>query len=142
MADERTGSPYRDDEAQDILYRRTSRLARWAPFITGGGAILLVAALVLGVLRFPWDTQTNWIVFLLVMAGFAAVLTPELARRRMRKDPSLLDPGNDLRRADRVSTVGLTTVIVLAFLIFVAPIVLLGLWVLLLVTGVVNWPFG
>lgn len=137
--------PYRDVDDAPIVYRRSSMLAKWSPLLAGFGVLLLASALVVAGVGFPWDARTQWLVMGLVATGLPAVFAPSLARRRLQADLSLVDPSDDVRRADAISRVGLSALASLGVIggaVLAIPVVFVGLWILGIIVGVFNWPFG
>lgn len=139
------GDPYRESGARDILYRRASELARWSPVFAGVGILVLGVAVWITIATFPWPSEGRWLLLVLWATGLSAALTPIVARRRLARNPQLIDPSGDVVHAEKLARAGLTLAaggMTLAMFVAIAPLVLFILWILGVMIGVVNWPFG
>lgn len=140
---DRGGAPYRDSGEPDILYRRASELARWSPVFAGVGVVVLGVALWITIATLPSPSEGRWMLLVLWATGLSAVLTPIVARRRLARNPQLIDPSGNIVHAEKLARAGLTLAaggMTLALFVLLAPLVLIALFALGLLTGVIHWP--
>jgi len=140
---ERPREPYRDGADADIVYRRSSKLAKWSPAFAGLGIALFAVLLGLAVWTFPWeDARYNWTMFGLLVAWVAALLVPIFAQERLHDDPRLVDPSGDVERADKVIRVGMSAIAIVGIIVVVLPFALVAIWIVAMMLGLADWPFG
>jgi hypothetical protein len=113
MGRERAGpgeTPYREPPEERFVYRRVSRLAQHSDELAGAGAFVLTLSWAAAI-GAAWEGRPPLSVAWLIW-GVATVLVavPFVARRRLRRNAALVDPGDHTSRAELLSILVLSSV--------------------------------